>query len=95
MSIHTAVEKRLYDIQETCQALGLSKPSVYRFIATGDLESVMVGRRRFTTPSALDAFIERLRAKGAPMPRECVSNRWRKKGTTNEAVKPARPGDTG
>jgi excisionase family DNA binding protein len=45
-------------IEEARERLRVSRPTVYQKIATGELKTYKVGRRRFTTDEFIDAFIE-------------------------------------
>ena len=53
---------RLYSIPEACEALGgIGRSKVYDLIASGELSSLRVGRRRLVTAGAVREFIaERL-----------------------------------
>lgn len=55
--------KRAYRTPEAAEALSLSVRETERLIATGELESIRVGRVRLVPASALDAFVERKLAK--------------------------------
>lgn len=50
-------------IRDAQEHLKVSRPTVYHLIATGQLKTCKVGRRRFTTTAYLNAFIERSTAK--------------------------------
>jgi excisionase family DNA binding protein len=50
-------ERRVLSVQETADALDLSKASVYRAINSGRLGSVRVGARRLIPVAALDALL--------------------------------------
>ncbi|HJE60337.1 MAG TPA: helix-turn-helix domain-containing protein [Nocardiopsis listeri] len=52
--------KVAYSIQETARALSLGTTTVKKLIATGQLPSVRVGRRRLVPRSALETYINRL-----------------------------------
>lgn len=52
-------------IEEARLRLQVSRPTLYAKIATGELRTYKVGRRRFTTDEFLDAFIERAAATAA------------------------------
>jgi excisionase family DNA binding protein len=53
---------RLLSIKLACQSLGLSRTSLYTLMASGQLRSVTVGRRRFVPREAIEEFIARLLA---------------------------------
>ena len=43
-------------VQEAAQLLGINKPTLYRFIHTGQLPSYRIGRRRLIRRESLDSF---------------------------------------
>ncbi|MBE2997247.1 helix-turn-helix domain-containing protein [Nocardiopsis sp. HNM0947] len=53
-------EKVAYSVDEAAQALSLGRTTVKQLIATGDLPSVRVGRRRLIPRSALETYVHRL-----------------------------------
>lgn len=52
-------EKILLSILEVMALTGLSRPTIYGFIATGELKTRKIGRRRLVPRAALQAFISR------------------------------------
>ncbi|MFF8763383.1 helix-turn-helix domain-containing protein [Nocardiopsis dassonvillei] len=52
--------KVAYSVQETAHVLSLGTTTVKKLIATGQLPSVRVGRRRLVPHSALETYINRL-----------------------------------
>lgn len=46
-------------IEEARARLRISRPTIYQKIATGELKTYKIGRRRFTTDEFIDDFIER------------------------------------
>jgi excisionase family DNA binding protein len=50
----------LYNITDTARALALGRTKVYELIASGELESVRVGRRRLVPAHAIADLVERL-----------------------------------
>lgn len=54
----------LYTAEEAGHVLSLSRASVFKLIASGDLESVKIGRSRRVTRSGLERFVEHLSAPG-------------------------------
>ncbi|CAL9396531.1 hypothetical protein SUDANB121_01376 [Nocardiopsis dassonvillei] len=52
--------KVAYSIQETARALSLGTTTVKKLIATGQLPSVRIGRRRLVPRSALETYINHL-----------------------------------
>jgi hypothetical protein len=54
---------RLVDIPTTSLLLGgVGRSMVFELLASGQLESVKLGRRRLVLVSSIDALVERLRA---------------------------------
>jgi excisionase family DNA binding protein len=52
-------------IEDARTRLQVSRPTLYQKIATGELKTYKIGRRRFTTDEFIDAFIESSAAKAA------------------------------
>lgn len=52
--------EKLLTIPEVAEILRLSKPSVYRLMASGQLKSVKVGGRTLFKESELERFIDNL-----------------------------------
>lgn len=52
-------------IEDARQRLRVSRPTLYQKIASGELKTYKVGRRRFTTDEFIDAFIDLSAAKAA------------------------------
>ncbi len=48
---------RLLSVRLACRILGLSRSSLYELMASGEIRSVTVGRRRFVPREAIDDFI--------------------------------------
>ena len=48
---------RLLSIHQACQILGLSRTSVYSLLASDQIRSVTVGRRRLVPREAIDEYI--------------------------------------
>ena len=53
-------EKPLLTIEEACQFLGLSRSTVYRLIADGELRLIKVYNRSLIARRDLDGYVERL-----------------------------------
>ena len=53
-------EKPLLTIGDACQLLGLSRSTVYRLIADGELRLIKVYNRSLIARRDLDAYVERL-----------------------------------
>ncbi len=60
-----SMTKLLYDVIEASVMTSLGRSRLYELLASGELESVKVGRRRLIPAVALEAFVARLRA-GTP-----------------------------
>ncbi len=54
-------ERMLDPLKEIQQRLSISRSTVYQLVGNGQLPSVKIGRRRFVTAAALDAYIEGLK----------------------------------
>ena len=48
---------RAYDVPEVLQRLGVTRPTVYRFLRSGELRSFRLGTRRLVSAEALAEFI--------------------------------------
>ncbi len=55
---------RFHNIESVMERLNLGRSKTFGVIATGELRSVKVGRRRLISEAALVEFIERLDAAG-------------------------------
>jgi excisionase family DNA binding protein len=51
----------LYNPTEAAQALGTSRATIYLKIASGEIESVKIGKLRRIPAAALTAYVQRLR----------------------------------
>lgn len=56
------VEKVGYSVEETMQATGLGRSTVYELLGSGELESIKVGRRRIVPADAITQFMNAKRA---------------------------------
>lgn len=56
------MSKRLLNINDGCEAIGLGRSTLYRLIRTGQIETVKVGSRRLIPTEAIDQFIDSLKA---------------------------------
>lgn len=54
------MEKLLHSIPDVCERTDLGRSKVCELIASGELASVKVGRRRLVTAPALEEFVARL-----------------------------------
>ena len=69
MTEHTFDDRLLYTPEQTAHVTNLSRSAVFRLIATGELESVKVGRARRITRDGIERFVDRLREPdGRPAP---------------------------
>ena len=55
--------KKVLTIDEGCQALGLSRGSLYRAVARGQIPSLRIGRRLVIPVAALDRLLQEPPAK--------------------------------
>jgi excisionase family DNA binding protein len=51
-------------VEQAAEQLGIGRTLMYALIASGDVESVRIGRLRRVPADALDAFVFRLRCHG-------------------------------
>lgn len=51
-------ERLVYSIDETLQELGVARATLYRFINSGQLKTVRMGKRRLVAAAALREFLE-------------------------------------
>jgi len=61
MDGHDVVGPVAYDIPEVMRRLGVTRPTVYRFLSTGELRSFRLGARRLVSADALTEFIRLVR----------------------------------
>jgi excisionase family DNA binding protein len=60
-------ERQLLTIEQTRHALGgVGRTKLYELFASGALRSVRIGRRRFVSPAAIDAYLQSLEDAVAP-----------------------------
>jgi excisionase family DNA binding protein len=52
-----ATERLAYRVDEACRALGISRTTLYKLIASGELRTVMVGGRRLIPLEAAEALV--------------------------------------
>ena len=52
-------EKLSYGINEVVEAVGLSRPTIYRLIQRGELRTFKIGTRTLILRSALEEFLTR------------------------------------
>lgn len=51
------MERLAYSVEETAEALNVSRDLIYDYLRTGELESVKLGNRRLITREAINAFL--------------------------------------
>lgn len=54
-------KRKLYPLTEVQKKLSIGRSTVYQLVGDGQLPSVKIGRRRFVTAAALDAYVEGLK----------------------------------
>jgi excisionase family DNA binding protein len=52
----------LYSVEEAADLLGIGRTFMFHLLATGEVDSLKIGKRRKIHRDALDGYIERLRA---------------------------------
>jgi len=65
MTPNTAALEPLLSVDEAAHVLGISRVSLYRLLAAGDLPRVKVGNRTMVTPGSLREYIRRQTNGGA------------------------------
>lgn len=58
-----ALTPRLLTVPDAARLLGVGRTTAYELIAAGDLEVVHIGRSARVPTPAIDAFVDRLRAR--------------------------------
>jgi excisionase family DNA binding protein len=56
------MEKLGYSVEQAADAVGIGRTEMYARLATGEIESVKVGRRRIVPADALREWLDQLRA---------------------------------
>jgi excisionase family DNA binding protein len=70
--------RELYSIQEAKSLLGgISNQTIYKLLNSGELESVVIGRRRFVSAAAITSFIAHAATTVAPSSRRAIAPRRR------------------
>lgn len=57
MSTTESTPKLAYSILETCAALGITRPTLYKLISDGRLRTVTIGTRRLIPATELDRLL--------------------------------------
>lgn len=77
----TTLQPLKLSVQQIIEVTGETAPTIYSAINAGDLETFLVGRRRFARPEAVRAWVDHLEAEskaGRPVSyrsREALSDR--------------------
>ncbi len=53
------MDQAAFNVEQTAATLGVGRTVTYRLIATGELRSITVGRRRLVPASAITDFLTR------------------------------------
>jgi excisionase family DNA binding protein len=72
-------------IDQVSAALSCSVPTVYRLISDGHLTTFLIGRKRYASPRALHACVERLEQLGSVLPSQSGGNNRTGPGKNSEA----------
>lgn len=57
-------QKLAYTVENCCEVADTNRSAIYKAIATGDLESFKIGRRRMVSSRALKKWLDGLERKG-------------------------------
>lgn len=71
----SAPGRLLYSVEEAADLLGIGRTFMFQLVATGEIDSFKIGKRRKIPRDALDAYIERLRSEQAAAV-ESLGERW-------------------
>jgi excisionase family DNA binding protein len=61
----SAPRRLLYSVEEAAELLGIGRTFMFHLLATGEIDSFKIGKRRKVPRDALDGYIERLRSEQA------------------------------
>jgi excisionase family DNA binding protein len=61
----SAPGRLLYSVEEAADLLGIGRTYMFHLVATGEIDSFKIGKRRKIPRDALDGYIERLRSEQA------------------------------
>jgi excisionase family DNA binding protein len=56
----------LYSVEEAANMLGIGRTYMFHLLATGEIDSLKIGRCRRIARDALDGYLERLRSEQTP-----------------------------
>jgi excisionase family DNA binding protein len=68
-------ERLLLPIAEAHWQVGLGRSKFYEYVASGEIETVKVGRRTLVPQDGLRAFVDRLRGRGTDADPVVISDR--------------------
>jgi excisionase family DNA binding protein len=71
----SAPGRLLYSVEEAANLLGIGRTFMFHLVATGEIDSFKIGKRRKIPRDALDAYIERLRSEQAAAT-ESLGEHW-------------------
>ena len=60
----------LYSVEEAAGLIGIGRTFMFHLLATGEIDSLKIGRRRKIPHDAIDGYIERLRAQQCGIAKE-------------------------
>jgi len=63
----SASRRLVYSVEEAADLLGIGRTFMFHLVATGEIDSFKIGKRRKIPRDALDGYIERLRSEQAAM----------------------------
>lgn len=63
-------ERLLYSAEEAAELLGIGRTFMFALLASGDISSLKIGKRRKIPRDALDDYIQRLRSEQHPASRQ-------------------------
>ena len=63
----SAPGRLLYSVEEAADLLGIGRTFMFHLVATGEIDSFKIGKRRKIPRDALDGYIERLRSEQAAL----------------------------
>ena len=62
LSKTSAAGRLLYSVDEAAELLGIGRTFMFHLVATGEIDSFKIGKRRKIPRDALDSYIQRLRS---------------------------------
>jgi excisionase family DNA binding protein len=64
----TQTQRFLYRIPDGAEMVGISRSTFYKLMRDGEIETVMLGRRRLVAHESLERLAERIRSGDVTMP---------------------------